>query len=133
MRWLKAFRFSTLLFALLLGYFLVNVFTGQQGLLAWVDINNRSAGLEREAQALAAQRAVLQVRLDRLKADDMRPDDVEELAYRQLGFVAKEDIVVSLNGINPATAQVASPMPVAEAGETVHAIAAPATSGVTAR
>lgn len=125
MTWLKSIRLSTLMFAMLLAYFVVHVFTGQQGLMAWIDMNGRSAGLEREAAELKAERALLEDRLARLKGPHGDRDYVEELAYRQLGFVGAGDVVVNLNGINPATARSASPMPVAVQPDVTPASALP--------
>jgi cell division protein FtsB len=113
MGWLKSLRLSTLMFTLLLAYFVVHVFTGQQGLLSWMDMNHRSAGLEKEAADLEARRQQLEARLARLKPGTVDSDYIEEIAWRDLGFVARDDIVISLNGLNRATEVTASPLPVA--------------------
>ena len=60
--------------ALLIGYFGVNAYTGEHGLIAKHDLDQEIAQLNRELDAVKAERAVWERRVSLLKSDNIDPD-----------------------------------------------------------
>lgn len=96
LRFLRATNLSTIAFALVLAYFAVHLFVGQQGLLSWFEYSRESKGLMAEAAALSAKRTSLEARVTRLRAARVDGDYLEERAFAQLGFAGAQDIVIRL-------------------------------------
>ena len=79
---------------LLILYFAVHGFTGEQGLLS---SGQRDAALEaktRELAALRAQRQDLEKRAQLLRTSSLSPDLLEERARSVLGFADPRDYVI---------------------------------------
>ena len=66
--------------ALLIGYFGVNAYTGEHGLIAKRDLDQDIAQLTTELDAAKAERAVWQRRVSLLKSDNIDPDLLDERA-----------------------------------------------------
>jgi cell division protein FtsB len=122
-------------FAGLMGYFLFHMVTGQQGLVSWLQMGARAEALERQASELASRRAELTALHQRLVGDGAGGDLIEEQAWQQLALVHPGDVVISLEGVNPAIARPASPQPVAigESSAAVRQDSMPGQSSPSAR
>ena len=82
----------------LAAYFGYHAVNGSRGLLAWQEV---TAALETSRQELAdlrAERAALEGRVMRLRHDSLDPDLIDELARRELSFVAPLDVIILRDG-----------------------------------
>ena len=72
--------------ALLIGYFGVNAYTGEHGLIAKRDLDQDIAQLNTELDAVRAERAVWQRRVSLLKSDNIDPDllDIKTSLFEDL-------------------------------------------------
>jgi len=82
--------------ALLIGYFGVNAYTGNHGLLARQDLEQQSAELSAELSRVKAERAEWERRVALLKADKLDPDMLDERARAMLNYVHPRDLVLIL-------------------------------------
>jgi cell division protein FtsB len=82
--------------ALLIGYFGVNAYTGEHGLIAKRDLDQDIAQLTAELEAVRAERAVWQRRVSLLKSDNIDPDLLDERARLLLDDADPRDIVLML-------------------------------------
>jgi cell division protein FtsB len=82
--------------ALLIGYFGVNAYTGNHGLLAQQDLGQQSAELSGELHRLKAERLEWERRVALLKADRLDPDMLDERARAMLNYVHPRDLVLML-------------------------------------
>jgi cell division protein FtsB len=69
-------------------------FMGEQGILSWMDYSREVARLEAVSAELAAERAMLQARVDALDLAGADADYVEERAYALLGYAGPSDLVI---------------------------------------
>jgi cell division protein FtsB len=82
--------------ALLIGYFGVNAYTGEHGLIAKRDLDQDVAQLTAEVDAAKAERAVWQRRVSLLKSDNIDPDLLDERARLLLDDADSRDLVLML-------------------------------------
>jgi cell division protein FtsB len=82
--------------ALLIGYFGVNAYTGEHGLIAKRDLDQDIAQLTSELEATRAERAVWQRRVSLLKSDNIDPDLLDERARQLLDDADPRDLVLML-------------------------------------
>ena len=82
--------------ALLIGYFGVNAYTGEHGLIAKRDLDQDVAQLTAELDAAKAERAVWQRRVSLLKSDNIDPDLLDERARLLLDDADPRDLVLML-------------------------------------
>ncbi len=82
-----------LLAALVIGYFAFHGYHGNYGLLAQRKFEQELADLTVERDALRAERAHWEHRVNLLRSDRLDPDLIDELARRDLGFVKANDLV----------------------------------------
>jgi cell division protein FtsB len=82
--------------ALLIGYFGVNAYTGNHGLLAQQDLEQQSAELSAELSRVKAERGEWERRVALLKADKLDPDMLDERARAMLNYVHPRDLVLIL-------------------------------------
>ena len=98
-RWLRSFRNALALYAiaaLLIGYFWVNAYTGEHGLIAKRDLDQDIAQLTRELDSVKAERAVWQRRVSLLKSDNIDPDLLDERARLLLNDADPRDLTLML-------------------------------------
>ena len=82
--------------ALLIGYFGVNAYTGEHGLIAKRDLDQDIAQLTTELDTAKAERAVWQRRVSLLKSDNIDPDLLDERARLLLDDADPRDLVLML-------------------------------------
>jgi cell division protein FtsB len=82
--------------ALLIGYFGVNAYTGEHGLIAKRDLDQDIAQLTAALDAAKAERAVWQRRVSLLKSDNIDPDLLDERARQLLDDADPRDLVLML-------------------------------------
>ncbi len=82
--------------ALLIGYFGVNAYTGEHGLIAKRDLDQDIAQLNRELDGVKAERAVWQRRVSLLKSDNIDPDLLDERARLLLNDADPRDLTLML-------------------------------------
>lgn len=80
----------------MIGYFGVNAYTGNHGLLARQDLEQQSAELSAELSRVKAERAEWERRVALLKADKLDPDMLDERARAMLNYVHPRDLVLIL-------------------------------------
>ena len=84
--------------AAIIGYFAVQAYHGNYGLLAQRAFEEEITNLSLERDALRAERADWERRVGLLRADKLDPDLLEELARRELGFAFPNDLVMMRPG-----------------------------------
>lgn len=82
--------------ALLIGYFGINAYTGNHGLLARQDLDVQSAELGGELERLKSERVEWERRVALLKSDKLDPDMLDERARAMLNYVQPRDLVLIL-------------------------------------
>jgi cell division protein FtsB len=82
--------------ALLIGYFGVNAYTGEHGLIAKRDLDQDIAQLTLDHAAVKAERAVWQRRVSLLKSDNIDPDLLDERARLLLDDADPRDLTLML-------------------------------------
>src|SRR5258708_30427768 len=80
--------------ALLIGYFAVNAFTGNHGLNARQDLDQRVAELNGELGRLKLERGQWERRVSLLKSESLDPDMLDERARAVLNYVHPKDVPV---------------------------------------
>jgi len=80
--------------ALLVGYFAFHAYHGNHGIVASRAFEQEAMQLERERNALRAEREGWERRIALLKPESLDPDLVDELARRDLFFAHPSDLVV---------------------------------------
>jgi cell division protein FtsB len=98
-RWLRRFLNALALYtiaALLIGYFGVNAYTGEHGLIAKRDLDQDIAQLTRDLDAAKAERTVWQRRVSLLKSDNLDPDLLDERARALLDNADARDLTLML-------------------------------------
>jgi cell division protein FtsB len=82
--------------ALLIGYFGVNAYTGEHGLIAKRDLDQDIAQLTLDLATVKAERAVWQRRVSLLKSDNIDPDLLDERARALLDDADPRDLTLML-------------------------------------
>jgi cell division protein FtsB len=82
--------------ALLIGYFGVNAYTGEHGLIAKRDLDQDIAQLNRDLAAVKAERSVWERRVSLLKSDNIDPDLLDERARALLDDADPHDLTLML-------------------------------------
>jgi cell division protein FtsB len=90
--------------ALLIGYFGVNVFSGNHGLKAKQDIDRQVAALSSELAGLQGQRRQWERRIALLKSDEIDPDMLDERARALLDYSDPHDLTLIVDRAAPAPA-----------------------------
>jgi cell division protein FtsB len=80
--------------ALIIGYFAVQAYDGNYGLLARRAFEREIGELTRERAAVMAERADWGHRVGLLRPDRLDPDILEELARRDLNYAHPNDLVM---------------------------------------
>jgi cell division protein FtsB len=80
--------------ALFIGYFGVNAYTGNHGLLAKQNLDQRIADLTRELDATKTERERWERRVALLKTDRIDPDMLDERARQLLDYADPRDVTV---------------------------------------
>ena len=92
---LNAFALYTIA-ALLIGYFGVNAYTGEHGLIAKQDLDQEIGQLTRQLDAVRAERTVWERRVSLLKSDNIDPDLLDERARALLDDADPRDLTLML-------------------------------------
>jgi cell division protein FtsB len=82
--------------ALLIGYFGVNAYTGEHGLIAKQDLDQEIGQLNGELAVVRAERMVWERRVSLLKPDNLDPDLLDERARALLDVAGPRDLVLML-------------------------------------
>jgi cell division protein FtsB len=82
--------------ALFIGYFAVNAFTGNNGLRAQQDLDLQYFTMQRELDAVKAERGVWERRVALLRSDKIDPDMLDERARALLGYADPRDLTLLL-------------------------------------
>ena len=90
--------------ALLIGYFGVNAYDGNHGLIAKQDIDRQTAVLSAELAQLQNERARWQRRINLLEPDGIDADMLDERARALLDYVNPDDLTMMIKGAPPAEA-----------------------------
>lgn len=80
--------------ALLIGYFVVNAYSGSHGLKARADLDQQIVELSTELAAVKAERNLWQRRVALLHADRLDPDMLDERARLMLNYADPRDAVM---------------------------------------
>jgi cell division protein FtsB len=80
--------------ALFIGYFGINAYTGNHGIVAKQNLDQRIADLVRELDATKAERERWEHRVALLKTDRIDPDMLDERARQLLDFADPRDVTV---------------------------------------
>jgi cell division protein FtsB len=81
---------------LLIGYFAVNAYTGEHGLIAKQDLDQEIGQLSAELEAVKGERAVWESRVSLLKPDNIDPDLLDERARALLNYADPRDLTLML-------------------------------------
>ena len=90
---------------LLIGYFAVNAYTGEHGLIAKQDLDQEIGQLTAQLDAARGDRAVWERRVSLLKSDNIDPDLLDERARALLDYADPRDLVLMLNDGGRRTAE----------------------------
>lgn len=91
--------------ALLVGYFVVNAYSGNHGLKAKEDIDRQMAALSAELNQLQVERAQWQRRVNLLKPDNIDPDMLDERARALLDYVGRDELTLTVRDAREAPAR----------------------------
>jgi cell division protein FtsB len=80
--------------ALLISYFWLNAYTGNNGLVARQGLDHQIAELTVEVSTLKAERTAWERRVALLKSDSLDPDMLDERARALLDYVDPNDLVL---------------------------------------
>ena len=80
--------------ALLVLYFASHTFEGERGALAWVQLNQRIDDAAATLATAEAKRRELEMRVSRLRSDNLDPDLLDERARVMAGLVHRDDVVI---------------------------------------
>ncbi len=81
----------------LVAYFGYHAVSGSRGLLAWREVSAELAASHQELDGLRAERTALERKVQRLRHDSLDRDLIDELARRELSFVAPTDVIILLD------------------------------------
>jgi cell division protein FtsB len=80
--------------ALFIGYFGINAYTGNHGIVAKQNLDQRIADLMRELDVTRAERERWEHRVALLRADRIDPDMLDERARQLLDYADPRDVTV---------------------------------------
>lgn len=83
--------------ALAVAYFAYHAIEGERGVLAYIDLGNELESARQVAEQVAAERAVLEHRVDLLSPDSLDPDLLEERARALLNYGRGDEKVIYLD------------------------------------
>ncbi len=86
-------RLAGFILSILIIYFAVHTFAGDQGLGEWRDMQARIAELETELETVQSEITRLQHDIKRLTPGTIDPEFVEALAREKLAFVKPNEII----------------------------------------
>ena len=90
---------SPLIGLALVAYFTYHIISGERGLIAWLQLEQKVVQAEKTAQNTARLRAVLEHRVGLLRSDQLDPDMLEELAREILNLGRENEILlISVSG-----------------------------------
>src|SRR5471032_141119 len=89
----------------LLAYFAYHAIQGDRGLFAWMALNQQLKQTHALADAVAAQRAELENRVDRLSSASLDPDLLDERVRAMLNYASQGDVVIM---VPPAASETAT-------------------------
>jgi cell division protein FtsB len=78
------------------GYFGYHVFHGERGMTAWVDLQKTVETLNKDYEAVKAEREALERRVSLLKPGSLDPDMLDERARRMLNYGGEREVVILL-------------------------------------
>ena len=96
-KWLRSVLSALCLYvgvALLICYFWINAYTGNNGLRAQLNLDLQIAQLTIESNALKAERMTWERRVVLLKAESLDPDMLDERARALLDYTGPNDLVL---------------------------------------
>jgi cell division protein FtsB len=82
--------------AALILYFSYHAIAGDQGLAAWGNLQQQEEKLLAQIEVLKADRASLEVSLERLRDRTLDLDYVEEIARTRLSYVRPDEVLVAV-------------------------------------
>jgi cell division protein FtsB len=80
-------------------YFGFHMVQGRHGLSAFAQYGQEIAVLEDQAQRVAAERTQIQNQVTLLQPRSVDPDYLDEMARRQLNYIAPDEIVIPLPAV----------------------------------
>jgi cell division protein FtsB len=80
----------------LLAYFAYHAIQGDRGLFAWMALNQQLKQTHALADAVAAQRAELENRVQRLSSASLDPDLLDERVRAMLNYARQDEVVIML-------------------------------------
>lgn len=75
-------------------YFAFHAFQGENSLSALKSLAKQEAELKAEAERIASERQVLEMRIARLDTNNIDPDMLEEQVRKKLGFIHEDEVVL---------------------------------------
>lgn len=75
-------------------YFLYHALTGERGILATLDINEKITEKKLELEVLQTERALIERKIQQLVSGSIEYDFIDELARQKLGFAADNEKVI---------------------------------------
>ena len=85
---------ASLLGIAVIGYFAFHAVEGERGLRAYFALNHKTVLVQRELDAVRAERLQLEKRVALLRPSGLDLDMLDERARRILGLVHRDDIVI---------------------------------------
>jgi cell division protein FtsB len=80
--------------SLLIGYFAVNAYTGNRGLLAQQDLDQDYADLSAQLKTLRAERNYWERRVELLRSDSVDPDTLDERTRAILNYLDRRELIL---------------------------------------
>ena len=78
-------------------YFTYQALSGEQGLARWTELQKQERELEAHLTLLMSEKSQIEARIERLQADNLDLDYVDELARKKLAYAAPDEIILGLN------------------------------------
>jgi cell division protein FtsB len=91
----------------LLAYFAYHAIQGDRGLFAWMALNQQLKQTHALADAVVAQRAELENRVQRLSSASLDPDLLDERVRAMLNYAGQDEVVIMLPPATPAASTAA--------------------------
>ncbi len=88
------FVWGSILGALLVGYFIINAFQGDRGILAWMQLHQKVSRAEAVLARTTVERATLAHRTRLLRTDNLDPDLLDERARIMAGLGHADEYVI---------------------------------------
>ena len=83
--------------ACFVAYFLYHAVQGDRGIIAWIVLNQQIREAEATLGKVAAERMVLERRVELLRPDSLDPDLLEERARTVLNFARPNELIILLD------------------------------------